>query len=148
SLRRFAALSLPEFRKIMNDASKRALVIVSVIMMIAIGGSAILPLLTGQNGNQQTVESTPTIAPTFPPPLTDYASIKFDQAYMHPSGIFSVAQPTGWIPGSPVSNANGAEITMNNGDVISVIQTGVQIASVPIDTMDKLDALYTSATLD
>jgi hypothetical protein len=131
-----------------NDGSKRALVIISILMMVAIGGSAILPLLTNQNQNQQATQPTPTLAPTLPVPLTDFSSVKFDQDYLHSSGLFSVAQPTGWTIASPVSNSNGAEITMNNGNLLSVIQVSLQIAGEPIDTLDKLDALYTSASLN
>jgi hypothetical protein len=132
-----------------NDGSKRALVIISILMIVAIAGSSILSLFTNNNPQAQaTVAPTDAPQPTFPPPITDFSTVKFDQDFLHPSGLFSVAQPTGWTPASPVSNANGAEITMNNATVLSVIQTSLQIANEPIDTLDKLDALYTSATLN
>ncbi|MEO8608166.1 MAG: hypothetical protein ABI690_09810 [Chloroflexota bacterium] len=132
-----------------NDGSKRSLIIISVLMIVAIAGSSILSLFTNGNSAVQTTD-VPTEAPlpTFPPPITDFSTVKFDQDYLHPSGLFSVAQPTGWTPASPVSNPNGAEITMNNANVLSVIQVSLQIANEPIDSLDKLDALYTSATLN
>jgi len=131
-----------------NEGSKRALVIISIVMVIAIAGSAILPLFRNNNVAQTAEPPTAVPSPTFPPPLTDFSSVSFDRDYLHPSGLFSVAQPTGWIPASPVSNATGAEITMNNSTILSVIQVSLQIATDPIDTPEKLDALYTSATLN
>src|SRR5689334_5602708 len=98
-----------------NDGSKRALIIISVLMIIAIAGSSILSLFTNSNNAVQLTDvPTEPPQPTFPPPITDFSTVKFDQDFLHPSGLFSVAQPTGWTPASPVSNANGAEITMNN----------------------------------
>jgi len=130
-----------------NNGSKRALVIISILMVVAIGGSALLPLFTN-NVVQTAVPPTEVPKPTFPPPLTDFSSVSLDQDYLHPSGLFSVAQPTGWTPAAPVSNPTGAEITMNNPTLLSVIQVALQITPEPIDTLDKLDALYTSAALN
>lgn len=131
-----------------KDGSKRALVIISILMIVAIAGSSILSLFTNNSQVLPTVAPTEAPSPTFPVPITDFSTVKFDQDYLHPSGLFSVAQPTGWTPASPASNPNGAEITMNNANVLSVIQVSLQIATEPIDTLEKLDALYTSATLN
>ena len=131
-----------------NDGSKRALTIISILMVIAIAGSAILPLFTNQSQVQTAEPPTEQPRPTFPPPLTDFSSVKFDQDYLHPSGLFSIAEPTGWTTASPVSNPTGAEITMNNPTLLSVIQVSLQITTEPIDTLDKLDALYTTAALN
>lgn len=131
-----------------NNGSKRALVIISILMVVAIAGSALLPLFTNNSAVQTAVPPTDVPKPTFPPPLTDFSSVSLDQDYLHPSGLFSVAQPTGWTPASPVSNPTGAEITMNNPTLLSVIQVALQITPEPIDTLDKLDALYTSAALN
>jgi hypothetical protein len=136
-------------QKIMsNDGSKRTLAIISIVMVIAIAGSAILPLFTNNAVIQTAEPATAVPSPTYPPPLTDFSSVSFDQDYLHPSGLFSVAQPTGWTPASPVSTDMGAEVTMNNVNILSVIQVSLQIATDPIDTLEKLDALYTSATLN
>jgi hypothetical protein len=134
-----------------NTGTKRLTAILAVIMIVAIGGGTILQLFTN-NSSQSVVPTvapaTPTVLPTFPPPITDLNTISFSGSYLHPSGLFSVAQPTGWSTASPVSNANGVEVTMNNINQLSVIQDSLQIASEPITSLDQLDALYTTASLN
>jgi hypothetical protein len=131
-----------------NDGSKRAFTIISILMVIAIAGSAILPLFTNNNQVQTTEPPTEQPKPTFPPPLTDFSSVSFAEDYLHPSGLFSIAQPTGWTPALPVSNPSGAEITMNNPTLLSVIQVSLQITAEPVASLDQVDALYTTAALN
>src|SRR5688572_5585680 len=131
-----------------NDGSKRAFTIISILMVVAIAGSAILPLFTNNNQVQTAEPPTEQPQPTFPPPLTDFSSVSFNEDYLHPSGLFSIAQPTGWTPALPVSNPTGAEITMNNPTLLSVIQVSLQITTDPIETLDQVDALYTTAALN
>jgi hypothetical protein len=131
-----------------NDGSKRAFTIISILMVVAIAGSAILPLFTNNNQVQTAEPPTEQPQPTFPPPLTDFSSVSFNEDYLHPSGLFSIAQPTGWTPALPVSNPTGAEITMNNPTLLSVIQVSLQITTEPIETLDQVDALYTTAALN
>jgi hypothetical protein len=133
-----------------NDSTKRLTTILAIVMIIAIGGGTILQLFVNNDASIVPTVAAPTDAPTptYPPPITDLSTISLSGSYLHPSGLFSVAQPTGWIPGSPVTNANGAEITMNNVNQLSVIQDSLQISTEPITNLDQLDALYTTATLN
>lgn len=131
-----------------NTAARRASMILGGVMIIAMALSAILPIFTNNATAQQTAQATeaPTVTP--PPVVTDFSTIKFDTDYLHPSGLFSVAVPTGWVPGQATTKADGVEITMNNGTLLSVIQSSVQIAQAPITDLDTVDSLYTDTTLN
>lgn len=131
-----------------NRTARRATIILGVIMVIAIGSSAILPLFTRQANQALTPQPTTAPSPTFPPPVTDFSTIQFNQDVLHISGLFSLAQPTGWVAGQQTSNPTGAELTMNNADLLSVIQASVQVAAVPLANLDALDAIYTKQALD
>ncbi len=132
-----------------NSAARRASMILGGIMIIAIALSAILPIFTNNaTAAQQTAQATDAPTVTSPPVVTDFSGIKFDTDYLHPSGLFSVAEPTGWIPGQQTTKPDGAEITMNNGQLLSVVQSSVQIAQAPIPNLDAIDSLYTSAALN
>lgn len=132
-----------------NSAARRASMILGGVMILAIALSAILPIFTN-NASQALQTAQATVAPTVtsPPVVTDFSTIKFDTDYLHPSGIFSVAVPTGWVPGQPTTKADGVEITMNNGELLSVVQSSVQISPTVIPDLDTIDSLYTEATLN
>ncbi len=131
-----------------NTVARRASMLLGGIMIAAIALSAILPIFTNNATAQQTVQPTDAPTVTSPPIMTDFSGITFDTDYLHPSGLFSVGEPTGWIPGQQTTNANGVEITMNNGTLLSVVQTSLQVAQAPIPDLDAIDSLYTSATLN
>jgi len=119
------------------------------VMIAAIALSAILPIFQNNATNAlSTVEATTAPTVTSPPVLTDFSTITFDQDYLHPSGLFSVAEPTGWIAGQETSKPEGVEITMNNGTLLSVIQTSVQISPTVVADLDEIDSIYTSANLN
>ncbi len=131
-----------------THSARRATIILGIIMVIAIGSSAILPLFTNTTQTVPTEAATATIVPTFPPAVTDFSTIAFDQDYLHPTGLFSVAEPTGWTIGTQPIKADGAEVTMNNADIFSVIQVSLQVGPTPLTSMDELDAIYTTAALN
>ncbi len=131
-----------------QQSARRATVILGAIMIVAMGASAILPLFS--NNLNQVPTPEPTVAPTLtlPPQLLDFSGITFGQDYLHPSGLFSIAQPTGWTIGQQTTEANNADVSMNNADLLSVIQSSVQINPTPIQSLDQLDAIYTKSLLD
>ncbi len=131
-----------------NTAARRASMILGGIMIAAIALSAILPIFTNNAALQQTLQPTNAPTVTSPPVITDFSTIKFDTDYLHPTGMFSVAEPTGWIPGQQTTNSSGVEITMNNGDLLSVVQSSLQVQPAPIPNLDAVDAMFTSATLN
>ncbi len=136
----------------MNQGTKRLTVILGVVMIIAMGSSVIIPVLNPtRNRSLQATEVVPTEVPipTFPPPLDDLSAITFDQDIVHPSGLFSIAQPPGWLPLAPVSSSTTTttpELNLNNSDRSSIIQAVVQSAG-SIGSLEQLDDYYTSDIL-
>jgi hypothetical protein len=128
----------------MNQKSaQRVTVILGVVMVAAIALSAILPLFTGNNSAfVETPAPTAIPSPTFPPQPSDLTAIKFDTSYLHPTGIFSVALPTGWQVSAPNTKPDNVEVSMNNGDLQSVIQASVGVPSQPVADLDQLSAIY------
>ncbi|MBL8121107.1 MAG: hypothetical protein JNJ78_26635, partial [Anaerolineae bacterium] len=80
--------------------------------------------------------------------VTDFSTISFTEDYLHPSGLFAIPQPTGWTPGQQTSNPDVVDVTFNNSNLLSVIQTSVQVLTAPISGLDELDAIYTTANLN
>jgi hypothetical protein len=132
----------------MDKSSKRAAVVLGVLMIIAIVASTFVPLFTNNLNNPQAVIPTQFPTATIPAPVADLTSIRFDQTYLHPTGIFTVGQPTGWNPTTPASAPDNAEITFNNSQQLSVIQVAVSRPAVQVTTLDELDALYNRDSLD
>jgi hypothetical protein len=131
-----------------NQSARRATIILGIIMVIAIGSSAVLPLFSSTTQAVPTDAPTATIVPTFPAAITDFSTIQFNQDYLHPTGLFSVAEPTGWTIGTQPIKPDGAEVTMNNSTIFSVIQVSLQVGPQPLTSMDDLDAIYTTASLN
>jgi len=134
----------------MQSRARRNLIIIGVVMLVAMGSSTILPLLT-QNvrtaANQPEIQPTEVPIPTFPPPIDNFAAVSFDQTYFHPSGLFSVAQPTGWDSTQPLTNTDTARVTMTNGAALSVVEVSVVQPETPVTTIDELDARNTTEYL-
>ncbi len=135
-----------------QSGAKRATILLGIIMIIAIGSSAILPLFTRNQGQAQpTPAPTDIPAPTFPPPVEDFSAIVLDRDILDRTGLFVMAQPTGWEPLTPLINpANPTpgtpEISLNNGALTSIIQAVLQPAS-GITTLEQVDAIYTQEFL-
>ncbi len=130
----------------MNNHAKRASIILGVFMAVVLVGSTFLQLLNPNATTPQNVPPTQRIDPTFPPPL-DTAGITYDQLYLHPSGIFAVAQPTGFTASNPSSQPNIAQINMVNNEALSVIDAFVQDPGSPVSA-DDLDGYFTEAILN
>ena len=75
----------------MNKTTKTLTYVIGIIMTIAMVGSLILPMLSSNIGqaevDAEAGRPTPLPEPTLPPP-PDTASISFDRAYLHESGLF------------------------------------------------------------
>lgn len=114
--------------------------------------SLFLPALTQNavNNTQQIDPPTPTVVPvpTFPPPITDFSSISFEEEYLHPSGLFTLGIPTGWTPNQPVTNPSQAQITLGNPDTVSVIEAYITTPTTPIETADQLSEQFNTAALN
>ncbi|GAB4326631.1 MAG: hypothetical protein Kow00117_13910 [Phototrophicales bacterium] len=97
---------------------------------------------------QQQAENTPVpTAVPLPDPLTDFSGITFDEQYLHPSGLFTVDLPNGWTSTTTVNNRTQAQVTLNNGDLLSVVEVYIQQPAEPITSVEDLSAYFTSAVL-
>jgi hypothetical protein len=134
----------------MQARARRNLIIIGVVMLVAMGASTILPLLT-QNmraANPPQTQPTDVPIPTFPPPIDNLQGVSFDQTYFHPSGLFSVGQPSGWDSTQPLTNTDTARVTMTNNAALSVVEVSVIQPEMPVTTLDELDARYTTEYLN
>lgn len=112
----------------MNKTTKRFTVVIGIIMSVAMVGSLILPLLSGQvaqgDFGADAQEPTPIPEPTFPPP-PDTSAINFDATVLHPSGLFTVAAPTGWTPASNSNTADELRVGLSNGAAQSIVEARI-----------------------
>ena len=80
-----------------NTSTKQLSIILGIFMAIVLIAGPIASLLGGNSGTTPTtVNPTAVPIPTFAPPISDYSTISFDQVYLHPSGLYTIGQPTGW----------------------------------------------------
>jgi hypothetical protein len=122
--------------------------IIGIMMVGIMGLSAIMPLLTQNTLNQQ-AQVEPTALPTLPPP-PNTSAITFDQTYLHPSGLFTVAEPTGWTSSQPETSGDNVRALFSNTDAQSIIQ--VDVTQLPTTdgpvTLDDVDAYFTDTYLN
>jgi hypothetical protein len=112
-----------------QNQAKRASIYLGVFMAVVLVAGIFLPLIR-QSENAIIPEPTETPLPTFPPPPSDLASIRFDQAYLHPSGIFSIGQPDGWNASEPSKGPNIAQINLINDASLAVVDSYVEATPV------------------
>lgn len=132
-----------------SNTSKRASIVIGGFMIFVLILGAVVPLF--QNQLAVPVDQpppTPIPTATFPPPISNLDTVSFDELYLHPTGLYAVAQPTGWEPSGPVIEPNRAAITMINNPQLSVIEVSVERSEPAISTLDELDARFTDAYLE
>lgn len=134
----------------MSKTTKTFTYVIGIIMTIAMVGSLILPMLSGQIA-QGDIEAesapTPFPQPTLPAP-PDIASISFDSKYLHSSGLFTVDAPSGWIAGSASNSAEELRASLTNSDYLSVIEVRISENFSEIADLDALDAFLDNAWLN
>jgi hypothetical protein len=132
-----------------NKTAQRASIIIGVIMLLAMSMSVFLPLIrTDLNTVAVPTEApTPLPSPT-PPPTPNVVAMQFDQLFLHPSGLFTVADPTGWAITNTTNNDQEAKVTMINESQISVIEASVATPPTSIQSLDDVSAYYTTALLN
>lgn len=122
--------------------------IIGILMVGIMGLSAIMPLLSQNTLNNQQTQVEPTPLPTLPPP-PDTSTITFEQTYLHPSGLFTVAEPTGWTSSQPETTSDNVRALFSNTDAQSIIQvdvTQLPAADGPV-TLDDVNAYFTDTYL-
>ena len=136
----------------MNKTTKTLTYVIGIIMTIAMVGSLILPMLSGQIA-QGDIEAdaapTPLPAPTLPAP-PDISAIDFESQYLHSSGLFTFGAPTGWSAGSDSNTADELRASLTNGELLSVVEvrisknhTGVADPAALSQFLDKTWLNYT-----
>lgn len=132
----------------MQSGARRASIILGVFMAVVLVAGAILPLFTqNQPTTTQTIQPTDAPVPTFPSPIADFSTLAFDQNYLHPTGLFMIAQPTGFDVSQPNSSVTIAQVNMVDQAALSVIDAYVEDPGGAITTAD-LDARFNETTLD
>ncbi len=133
----------------MQDNMKRFTYIFGITMAAIMGLSVILPALSTNVSTVQQIPATEVPQPTpIPPP--DISTISFSEQYLHPSGIFTVAEPTGWIPSVPTNTVDSVRATLSNSAAQSIIQVDVNKPIREEDTpltLDEVDAQFSSSSL-
>jgi hypothetical protein len=132
----------------MKETRQRWIYVVGILLATVMIASVLLPLLP-----QQQIAATlppPTAVPvaTFPAPPSDLASISFEQRYLHPSGLYTVAQPTGFTPTSPSNNGQQVQINLNNSTTQAVIEAILDVPAEPYASLDALSTQLDGAFLD
>ena len=126
---------------------KRFTYVFGILMIGIMGLSLILPAISRNLPQTTAQETQPTALPTFPPPLQP-AQILFDKTYLHPSGLFTVADPDGWTPSQPLTSSQNVRAVFSNSQTQSVIQVDVDQASLSDGqqlTLDDVNARYDDA---
>lgn len=132
-----------------SQRRQRTYVIITAFLAVLMAASAILPALTNNTAQTQPqVQPTEDPIPTFAPPLTDFSTIGFDQKYLHPSGLFTVSQPTGWIPSRDSNNGVFVQVNFNNDTAKSIIESYIEYPSVTIESLNDLNAHFTTDDLE
>lgn len=126
---------------------KRFSVFIGIILIAAMLMSTLVPLFSNMN---QTAAVPPTVVPTVtpPPPINDLASITFDRTYLHPTGLFSVKMPSGWLASNSTSTATEAQMTMGNSTQLSVIEVRLVKPSTPVSNATEVSQIFTKDWLD
>ncbi len=134
----------------MNKTTKTFTYIIGIIMTIAMVGSLILPMLTGNIG-QADIEAeaapTPFPEPTLPAP-PDISAINFDSKYLHSSGLFTVTAPTGWIAGSGSNTPDELRASLTNSAYMSLVEVRISKNHAGIADLDALSAFLDKTWLN
>ena len=131
-----------------NNQARRASIALGVFMAIVLIAGAILPLANQNATVTDTTEATNAPTATFPPPITDFATIDFDTYFLHPSGLYAIAQPDGWSASEITPNPSQAQVNFINEGALSVIDAYVERAANAPVTVEELSSRFTQEVLD
>jgi hypothetical protein len=130
----------------MRDRSmqNRISVILGMVLVFAMAASLLLPLFSNFIPPAQVDPATATPRPTVPAPVSDLNSISFAETYVHPSGLFTAAKPSGYTISNEFSTTGEAQATMRNADQLSVLEIRVTrpTAEQDITTADGVGSIF------
>lgn len=134
----------------MNKTTKTLTYVIGIIMTIAMVGSLILPMLSSNIGqaeiDAEAGRPTPLPEPT-PPPPPDTASISFDRAFLHDSGLFTIGAPTGWSPSTGSNTADELRASLTNGELLSVVEVRISKNHTGLADSEALSAFLDNTWL-
>ena len=132
----------------MNDNAKRASLYLGIFLAVVMIGGIFLPLIRNNTPTTQDVpEPTATPLPTFPPPPADLTTIAFDKYYLHPSGIFAIAQPDGWTASEPSRGTTIAQVNLVNNATLAVVDSYIEDPATPL-TADQLSDHFSESAIN
>jgi len=131
-----------------NNQARRASIALGVFMAVVLGAGAILPLFNQTTTTVDTTQPTPAPTSTFPSPITDFSTITFDTYFLHPSGLYAVAQPVNWLVSQPSQNTSQAQANFINEAALSVLDIYVERAANPPVTVEELSSRFNQEVLD
>lgn len=131
----------------MQNSARRASIALGVFMAIVLIAGSILPLLSNNSvTTAPAVEPTAIPTPTFPPPMTSFDNLRFDQLYLHPSGLYTIALPTGYRVAQPNTGSTIAQVNLRDDATLGVIDAYIEKPFSPVTT-DQLSDRFTRETL-
>ncbi len=134
----------------MNKTTKTLTYVIGIIMTIAMVGSLILPMLSGNIGqaeiDAEAARPTPLPEPTLPPP-PDTDAIVFDRTYLHNSGLFTIGAPTGWSPIAGSNTPDELRASLTNSDLLSVIEVRISKDHAGLTDSEALSAFLDKSWL-
>lgn len=115
---------------------KRFIVGLGILLSFSMVISLILPLLSQSLPAAEVASATDTPAPTVPAP-PDTSTIQFEEQYLHSSGLFTAAVPTGWsVSPTSFSTEGEAQLTLQNPSALSVLEVRVLEPAEGVDLSD------------
>ncbi|MDQ7024015.1 MAG: hypothetical protein Q9P44_00475 [Anaerolineae bacterium] len=132
---------------------QRITVVLGVVLVFAMLSSTAIGLLRnlGQRGssNSHAQAATSVAPPTVPPPISNLESIDFSETYLHPSGLFTAALPSGWQVTNETSTTGEAQVTMRNSTQLSVVEIRVTrpTSEQDISTIEGVSAIFDDSWL-
>lgn len=134
--------------KTKRTRQQTGLIIIGVLIISSMGLSAVAPFLqttTTPTDSQPTqVAATPTPLPT---PIADLSAISFDKTLVHPSGLFTVAEPSGWTPNASRTTAEEAQMTLRNDPALSVVEYRLVKPATPPTSAEAISEFFNATWL-
>lgn len=127
---------------------KRVTFVFGIILAVAMALSLVLPLLSQNAGLHTQAIPTDQPTPTPLPQIQDVSDINFDESYLHPSGLYTVAVPSEWTVANSYANFNEAQVSIEHAPSNSITEVRVMDADMPLEAVEDLDNLFTSGWLE
>lgn len=129
-----------------NTRRQRRYAIVAISLVVVMVFTAVAQSFIPAT-SQTVTQPTAAAAPTFPPPPANLDAIVFDQAYLHPSGLYVAYHPSDWSPTRPSNNGTQVQVNFENSTQQSVIEVYIDVPNPPINNAVELSNRFDSNAL-